>query len=73
MSGGGKYVPQAPVYAQPIPLPQDPTAIQTEADKAAEEVKKKARKASGRSSTIATSPLGVVSPVQPVIKSLLGQ
>jgi len=67
--GGPKYLPQP---YQPPPA-QTQAQIETEADKAAEEVKKRARKAGGRAATILTSPLGVVSPVQPVVKTLLGQ
>lgn len=76
MSFGQNVIRQPyPVYQQAAPAAaaQSQAEMQTEADKAAEEVKKKARKAgSGRAATIATSPLGVVSPVQSTVKALLG-
>lgn len=69
-SGGGK---PAPVPAPVAPITD--STIQTEADKAAEALKSRARAAGGRSSTILTSPLGVTgtgsSPTQQ--KTLLGQ
>ena len=72
MSFGAK--PVRTVYLPAPPVAQTPAEMQTEADKAAEEVKKKARKAgSGRQSTILTSPLGVVSPAPVQVKTLLGQ
>lgn len=60
-------------------VPPPPTAAvasvdtQTEADKAAEEVRKRARKAgAGRQSTILTSPLGTTGPASVTTKTLLG-
>lgn len=66
----------APKYvAPPPPAPVAAADTQTQADKAAEDVKARARKAgSGRQSTILTSPLGTAQPQQAVnIKTLLGQ
>jgi hypothetical protein len=73
VSGGIKHAQQyyqAQTPAPPAPITQP--EIATEADKAAEEVKSKARKASGRSSTILTSPLGVVGAAPVATKTLLG-
>jgi|KBSMisStandDraft_5_1062788.scaffolds.fasta_scaffold01900_12 hypothetical protein len=51
-----------------------PADLQTEADKAAEDLRARARKAGSgaRQSTILTSPLGVVNSAPPAQKTLLG-
>lgn len=51
---------------------QEVDALKTEADKAAEEARKKAKKAGGRANTILTSPLGASDSGAAVVKTLLG-
>lgn len=73
MSFGSHPAPTQYIYQSvPAPVAQAPEEIQTEADKAAEVVKKKARQASGRGSTILTSGMGDVSTAPVVAKTLLG-
>jgi hypothetical protein len=63
-----KYVPP------PAPAAAASADMQTEADKAAEQVKANARKAgAGRQSTILTSPLGATGDPSVTQKTLLGQ
>lgn len=47
--------------------------LQTEADKAADETRKRAARALGRAQTILTSPLGVIGSAPVARKTLLGQ
>lgn len=63
----------APPITPPLSAAAASADTQTEADKAAEELRKRARRAgAGRQSTILTSPLGTTGPAQTVQKTLLG-
>lgn len=72
--GGRSKAAQAVTPPPPNPAETDKSRM-TEADKAAEELRKRARRAGsgGRQSTILTTPLGVVDTAPVVRKSLLGQ